>query len=295
MANQTLVLKTSMAYPVGQWIDVKYSLDWSRAEACEHGLENYGIPPSDVFQLLLRQESGEERWIMPEKSLGEQKVISGMVLFIRVSPNQSQRSSRSSRSSRSVSSSRSSRDSRRGLDSDLSAFYVRMSDYERGEDIAKGKFCAVYCVRHKKTRDAVAVKRLHPNTEDDRRRLEYEREITILATIHHPTILSLVGCTPFDEPDGPSILTPLMRSSVQQYIELERKGKAPPEWTPTRKHIVLLGTAMGMAFMHEKNVIHRDLKPVNLLLDANNEPVVGDFGFSKFAESGTTISQSVRC
>jgi serine/threonine protein kinase len=117
----------------------------------------------------------------------------------------------------------------------------------------------------------------------------------MLGVLKHPALIGLHGCTPFDSPSGPAILTPVMESSVQQYVELERCGSSPPCWTRTQKHIVLLGIAAGMSFMHSHRCIHRDLKPGNVLLDDRCEPRIADFGLSKSVERGESRNQSRIC
>jgi serine/threonine protein kinase len=59
-----------------------------------------------------------------------------------------------------------------------------------------------------------------------------------------------------------------------------RAGKGPAEWNATTKSKCVFGIAAGMAYLHEKGIIHRDLTPDNVLLDANNEPVIGGLGFA---------------
>jgi serine/threonine protein kinase len=78
--------------------------------------------------------------------------------------------------------------------------------------------------------------------------------------------------------------------SLDDMIALERAGKAPAGWTPTKRIIALLGIASGMMFLHESSIIHRDLKLENVLLDEKLEPRVCDFGFSKIVD----MSQSKR-
>jgi serine/threonine protein kinase len=82
--------------------------------------------------------------------------------------------------------------------------------------------------------ELVAVKTLNPvTTINDEQRRFYDREVHALATLNHPTILPLTGFTPVDELDGPSIVIPLMKGSVQHYINLDKTNKTPKEWTRT--------------------------------------------------------------
>jgi serine/threonine protein kinase len=76
--------------------------------------------------------------------------------------------------------------------------------------------------------------------------------------------------------------TELMPYSLQGIIEKDRKGLAPPEWTPTRRSCVAFAIAAGMDYLHSRNIVHRDLKPENVLLDEALLPRIADFGFAKW-------------
>jgi serine/threonine-protein kinase len=171
-------------------------------------------------------------------------------------------------------------------DIDIPTFYIQINDYEKLKHIGKGGFASVYSAQHKLTHELVAIKTFDSDTSNnDEQREYYNRECRALATLNHQTILPLRGFTPFDESNGPSIVMSLMKTSVQRYINLERNNKTPIEWTPTRKHIVLMGIAVGMALMHSNKWIHRDLKPDNVLLDDSLEPRIGDFGLAKLFDT----------
>jgi TPR repeat protein len=179
------------------------------------------------------------------------------------------------------------------FDVPISKFYVKLKDFRRIERIGTGSYAGVYSARSKITGELVAIKKLSIIACDPRQAEFYRREVLLLATLRHPAILPLVGCTPFESNKSAAIVTPLMKGSLQSYIASEVRDDPPPRWTPTHKHVVLLGIAAGMAFMHENRCIHRDLKPANVLLDENSEPRICDFGLSKLVEQAETLCQSM--
>lgn len=82
---------------------------------------------------------------------------------------------------------------------------------------------------------------------------------------------------------------------LNTYAELKR-GEAVLDW-PTRKQVAL-GTARGLEYLHEQcnpRIIHRDVKAANILLDADFEAVVGDFGLAKLVDvRNTNVTTQVR-
>jgi serine/threonine protein kinase len=72
----------------------------------------------------------------------------------------------------------------------------------------------------------------------------------------------------------------------------EDEGRHSKHWNPTRKQIVILGAACGMAFIHNCNIIHRDLKAENIFLNDRWEPMIADFGFSKALEQDEQLQMS---
>jgi serine/threonine protein kinase len=134
----------------------------------------------------------------------------------------------------------------------------------------------------------VALKQITGGTE-----LQYQREVLIAACFSHPTLLSVIGCTPFSR-DPPIILVPLMETgSLQAVIEQVRADNAPAWWNFTAKMIILFGAAVGVWTLHKSRVIHRDLKPGNILLDGNHEPKLSDFGASKVSPTGASAKNSI--
>ncbi|KAK8890780.1 hypothetical protein M9Y10_027979 [Tritrichomonas musculus] len=116
----------------------------------------------------------------------------------------------------------------------------------------------------------------------------FTREVSNQMSLKHPALLELLGhYIPFCNVGKLTIVTPFMKNgSLCKVLADEKKSSAPHEWTETTRAINIIGIAAGLCYMHQKNLIHRDLKPDNILLDDKFYPKICDFGFSKIFEEG---------
>jgi serine/threonine protein kinase len=64
-------------------------------------------------------------------------------------------------------------------------------------------------------------------------------------------------------------------------------------WTTAAKLIIVAGITTGMAFTHESGIIHRELKPDNILMDENHRPRICDFGSSHDQSLNTTMTGKI--
>ena len=116
-----------------------------------------------------------------------------------------------------------------------------------------------------------------------------QNELRIMAACDHPAILPLVGVIPPSKENGLTIVTPFLNCSLQQWI----CQTGFRDLTPVERYIILYGIASGMQYLHMNRVHHRDLKPDNVLLNDERQPVIMDFGSSKISDSGSTMAQSI--
>ena len=165
----------------------------------------------------------------------------------------------------------------------LSKFILSIHDLNIIKPIGSGAFGDVFLGIHLPSKEKVAIKKLHESTLNAHL---YLREVEALSVLAHPFLLPFFGFTnvsPFCIvtkfiPNG-SLFDALHSNSLKRKL------------TPTEMSIIAFGIASGMEFLHKKNVMHRDLKPQNILLDGSKLPVICDFGTSRKIEQNTMTGQ----
>jgi serine/threonine protein kinase len=106
------------------------------------------------------------------------------------------------------------------------------------------------------------------------------REVAILERLDHPCVLRLLAVRP-PTADDPELLiaTELIRPGALAF---------DPERSPTDRAKIVVGIALGMAYLHSKSVLHCDLKPANVLIDQAMRPRICDFEQSKVCDLDAT-------
>lgn len=121
-------------------------------------------------------------------------------------------------------------------------------------------------------------------THDPTFRVRFEREAQIIANLEHPAIVPVYD---FGEEEAQPYL-------VMRYMpggslaDLLQQGSLPP----TKVAEILMRIAQALDRAHGQGVIHRDLKPGNILFDQYGDPFLADFGIAKLAEATATITGS---
>ncbi|KAL0922092.1 hypothetical protein M5K25_006054 [Dendrobium thyrsiflorum] len=174
---------------------------------------------------------------------------------------------------------------------------IQNDDLEEIKELGSGTYGAVY---HSKWRGSdVAVKRIKAScfagkpSERERLIADFWKEALILSSLHHPNVVSFYGVVR-DGPDGSlaTVTEFMVNGSLKQF--LQKKDRTIDR---RKRLIIAMDVAFGMEYLHEKNIVHFDLKCENLLVNMRDphRPIckIGDLGLSKVKQH-TLVSGGVR-
>src|SRR5262249_46984951 len=162
----------------------------------------------------------------------------------------------------------------------------RIANYEVLEEAGRGGMSVVYKARQAHPARVVALKMLLPGAHAGaERQARFLSEADAIARLQHPNVVQVyeVG-----QHDG-------LPYFAMEYVgggSLARQLAGLPQ--PSRQAAALVETlALAMQHAHRHGVVHRDLKPANVLLTAEGQPKVTDFGLAKQDRPGLTATGAV--
>ncbi|XP_017612960.1 serine/threonine-protein kinase STY46-like isoform X2 [Gossypium arboreum] len=144
-------------------------------------------------------------------------------------------------------------------------------------DLYKGTYCS----------QEVAIKVLKPERINTDLQKEFAQEVFIMRKVRHKNVVQFIGaCT---KPPNLYIVTEFMSGgSVYDYLHKQKGVFKLPSLLK-----VAIDISKGMNYLHQNNIIHRDLKAPNLLMDENEVVKVADFGVARVkAQSGVMTAET---
>jgi eukaryotic-like serine/threonine-protein kinase len=163
----------------------------------------------------------------------------------------------------------------------------RLGNYEILEEIGRGGMGVIYRARQRHSRRIVAVKRVLSYQADSRETLaRFRREAEAAASLDHPNILPIYEVS--ESENG------LPFFSMKFATGGSLQNAAPSLHHDCRNCVQLMAkVARAVEYAHGRGVLHRDLKPGNILLDDRGEPLVSDFGLAKWLDANKDITKSL--
>ncbi|MFH4981568.1 hypothetical protein AB6A40_008277 [Gnathostoma spinigerum] len=151
-----------------------------------------------------------------------------------------------------------------------------IDDFTKLEKIGEGTYGVVYKARNKRTGQIVAMKKIRLESEDEGVPSTALREISLLRELVHPNIVRLEDV----------IMQENRLYLVFEFLSMDLKKflDTLPDGVMMDKDLVksyLFQVCQGVCFCHQRRVLHRDLKPQNLLVDTKGAIKLADFGLAR--------------
>ncbi|PXF41769.1 Myosin light chain kinase A [Gracilariopsis chorda] len=165
------------------------------------------------------------------------------------------------------------------LDALQKAANRRIEDYyELGQSLGEGAFAKVVMGLDRTTLEKFAVKIIEKQSDDELGQQFVWRELNVMKNVNHPNIVRTYDI--FDTKNRLYIVLEYMPGGTLGEI-LKKVGR----FTESQAKIILADILNGVAYLHDKSIVHRDLKLKNILCDTKEMPVrvkLADFGLANF-------------
>src|SRR5438552_7444466 len=163
----------------------------------------------------------------------------------------------------------------------------RLGNYEILDEIGRGGMGVIYRARQRHSHRIVAVKRvLNYHADSHETFMRFRREADAVASLDHPNILPIYEVS--ESEDGlPFFSMKFATGGSLQHAASSLRNEP-------RKCVELMAkVARAVEYAHDRGVLHRDLKPGNILLDDRGEPLVSDFGLAKWLDANKNLTKSL--
>lgn len=149
-----------------------------------------------------------------------------------------------------------------------------MERYQKLEKIGEGTYGIVYKAKDRVSGQIIALKRIRLEAEDEGIPSTAIREISLLKELRHPNIVPLFDVVHTER--KLTLVFEYLDQDLKKYLDVCEGGL-----NPTILKSFLFQLITGVAYCHHHRVLHRDLKPQNLLINREGELKLADFGLAR--------------
>lgn len=161
-----------------------------------------------------------------------------------------------------------------------------MEKYKVIGTLGEGSFGRVYKAKQISSGNLVALKVISKRGRSNKELKGFRRECEIQRNLNHPNIIQMLES--FETENEIVVITEFAHKELTSI--LSKAGFLPEEQV---QHIVW-DLVSALFYLHSNRVLHRDLKPQNILLDINNNAKLCDFGFARNMSRGTHVLTSIK-
>lgn len=166
-----------------------------------------------------------------------------------------------------------------------------LESFAIGKVIGKGSYGEVYLVKHRKDRKQCVMKKVDLSKASSRERKAAEQEAKLLSQLRHPNIVSYRES--FQDESGFLYIIMNFCEGGDLYTKLKAQSKEGKVLEETQVVEWFVQIAMALQYMHERNVLHRDLKTQNIFLTKSKIIKVGDLGIARVLETSSDMATTL--
>ncbi|NXO04898.1 STK36 kinase, partial [Rhinopomastus cyanomelas] len=161
-----------------------------------------------------------------------------------------------------------------------------MQKYHVLEAIGEGSFGRVYKGRRKYSAQVVALKFIPKMGRSEKELKNLQQEIEIMRSLHHPNIIQMLDS--FETDKEVVVVTDYAEGELFQILEDD--GSLPEDQVQT----IAAQLVSALYYLHSHRILHRDMKPQNILLDKDGIVKLCDFGFARAMSIHTMVLTSIK-
>lgn len=165
--------------------------------------------------------------------------------------------------------------------------------YELDSIIGRGGMAEVWSARDIRLGRRVAVKRLRVDLATDQTfQARFQREAQSAAGLNHPNIVSVYDTGEMVDPRT-GVIVPYIVMELLEGQTLREILRSDQPISPERAFEYTMGVLEALSFSHKRDIVHRDIKPANVMITANGQVKVMDFGIARaVSDTSATMTQT---
>ncbi|XP_026666389.2 L-type lectin-domain containing receptor kinase IX.1-like [Phoenix dactylifera] len=168
------------------------------------------------------------------------------------------------------------------------ALAIATRNFVREAKLGEGGFGEVYMGMLDDTKQEVAIKRISRDSKQGKK--EYISEVTIISRVRHRNLVQLIGYC-HQKGDLLLVYEYMPNKSLDRHLYGEERLLTWPE-----RYRIAFGLASALLYLHEEweqCVVHRDVKPSNVMLDSGFNAKLGDFGLARLVDHDSNMQTTV--